>query len=83
MGLARFLRVRRPAGFLLVGDSAGVFAPQARERARQLGYHVDGNSDFVIGTLSPEPFTWPTELTVQAVMEQLATDVSALTLRPI
>ena len=73
----RFLRVRRPVAFILMGDGASEFAPQAQERTRQLGYRVDGNGDFTVGTLSTEPFAWPAELTAGAVLGQVARDALA------
>ena len=73
----RFLRVRRPVAFILTGDGAGEFAPQAQERTRRLGYRVDGNGDFIVGTLWQDAFIWPTELTSQMVLDQVARDALA------
>ena len=73
----RFLRVRRPVAFILAGENAGEFAPQAEERTRRLGYRVDGKGAFVVGALRPELFTWPSEPTAQAVMMRVARSARA------
>ena len=70
----RFLRVRRPVAFILTGDGAGEFAPPVQERTGRLGYRVDGNGNFVVGTLWQDAFPWPTELTSQMMLEQVARD---------
>ena len=73
----RFLRVRRPVAFVLAGENAGEFAPQAEERTRRLGYRVDGKGAFVVGALRPELFTWPSEPTARAVLAQVTMDTLA------
>ena len=68
----RFLRVRRPVAFVLAGENASEFAPQVQDKTQRLGYRVYGQRAFVVGALWPQPFSWPTELTAKAVMEQVA-----------
>ena len=70
----RFLRVRRPAAFLLVGAQADLLHP-VQERTQRLGYGVSGNDGFIVGVIWSEPFTWPSGLTVHGVMAQVAQHV--------
>ena len=70
----RFLRVRRPVAFILASrcEIGTEFLRTIQDRTRGLGYCVDGNSGFVVGTLWQDAFIWPTELTSQMVLEQVA-----------
>ena len=69
----RFLRVRRPVAFVLVGRAG--FEADVQEGTRRLGYRVDGMGVFTVGTLWQEPFLWPVDLTAQAVIEQMAKEI--------
>ena len=69
----RFLRVRRPVAFVLVGqdDIEAEFLGSVQEQTRRLGYRVDGRGAFVVGALW-WPLAWPSSLTAQAVIELVA-----------
>ena len=73
----RFLRVRRPVAFLLVGEANGDdvdvgFLGTVRSQTQRLGYRIYNRGAFVIGALWPEPFVWPDEATAQAVLDKIA-----------
>ena len=72
----RFLRVRRPVAFLLASVSEthadDDFARTVQEKTRRLGYRVDGNRGFIVGTLWQDAFTWLPDDNARSVMERLA-----------
>ena len=73
----RFLRVRRPAAFLLVDEAIGdnvdtEFLTTVGAQTQRLGYRIHGRGAFVIGTLWLESFAWPDEITAQTVLAQVA-----------
>lgn len=77
----RFLRVRRPVAYVLTAarDSIGAdFLRAVENRAGRLGYrHSHALGAFIVGALMPEPFTWPDDLTITAVLAQMARDALA------
>ena len=69
--VARFLRVRRPVSFVLVGRARRLsdeFLQRVQHETQQFGYHIrSGDAGglglrrdaFVVGTMSGSPFVWP------------------------
>ncbi len=80
-GLAlRFLRVRRPGGFLLVSPGAEIDEDTMlaiRHTTERLGYRISAHGPFLVGGLPPGPFSWPPEPTATAVLRLLASGVTA------
>ena len=76
----RFLRVRRPVAFLLASvsetDVDDDFVRTVQEETRRLGYRVDGNHGFIVGTLWQDAFLWFPDDTARSVMERLAQAIS-------
>ena len=72
----RFLRVRRPVAFLLASasetDVDDDFLLTVQKKTRRLGYRVDGNRDFIVGTLWQGAFPWVLDDDARSVMERLA-----------
>ena len=76
----RFLRVRRPGGFLLVSSGAGIDEDTmlaTRHTTERLGYRISARGPFLVGSLPPGSFSWPPELTATAVLRRLASGVAA------
>ncbi len=77
----RFLRVRRPVAFILADvegdDMEAEFLASVQDKTQRLGYRVYGQRTFIVGVIWMEPFAWPSELTAQGVMAQVARDARA------
>ena len=73
----RFLRVRRPVAFLLVGEASivGDFIQKVQSTTRRLRYQVDGRGDFVVGTRWQNSFQWESEDSTSSILRRLAGDV--------
>lgn len=72
----RFLRIRRPAAFVLTHtpgrETEAVFWGRVQNQTRQLGYRVYRRGAFIVGVDWTEPFTFPSTLTAQTVIAHVA-----------
>ena len=80
-GLAlRFLRVRRPGAFLLLNRGGNIdeeMLLSIQYTTERLGYQLSAHGNLLVGGLHPGPFPWPIEPTAAAVLQLLASSVTA------
>ena len=80
-GLAlRFLRVRRPGGFLLVSQGGDIDEDALlviHHTTERVGYRISAQRPLLVGGLPPGPLPWPPEPTPAAVLKLLASGVTA------